>query len=119
MTSISTVTIAAMVHSANKAWCELNGDFSQPSWDNAPDWQKSSAMNGVTFHQMHPEAGDSASHDSWMEEKIANGWVYGEDKDPDATPPTHPCIVAFDLLPLVQRKKDAIFRAIVHALLKD
>jgi hypothetical protein len=47
--------------------------------------------------------------------KSAAGWVYGEEKNPNATPPTHPCIVPFDHLPKVQQVKDALFRAVVHA----
>ena len=105
--------IARVCHEANRAWCEANGDFSQPNWEAAPDWQKESAMNGVAFHRANPDAGDSASHDNWMAEKVAAGWVYGEVKDPDAK--THPCIVPFGELPRHQQIKDAIFRAIVHA----
>ena len=93
-----------------------NGDMSQPSWDDAPDWQKASARNGVAFHCGNPDAGDSASHDNWMAEKIAAGWVYGTEKNPDTIPPTHPCIVPFSELPQEQQIKDAIFRAVVHAI---
>jgi hypothetical protein len=50
-----------------------------------------------------------------MAQKVRDGWVYGELKDPDATPPTHHCMVPFDELPKVQQIKDALFRAIVHA----
>jgi hypothetical protein len=109
------VQIARVAHEANRAWCKFNGDDSQQSWDDAPDWQRSSAINGVAFHRANPDAGDSASHDSWMAEKIATGWVYGEVKDPDALPPTHPCIVAFEDLPPAQQFKDALFRTICHA----
>lgn len=49
-----------------------------------------------------------------MAQKANDGWVYGPVKDPEAK--THPCMVPFDELPYVQRKKDAIFRAMVHAL---
>lgn len=107
--------IARVAHEANRAWCEANGDMSQPTWADAPDWQRESAINGVGFHMKNPDAGDSASHDNWMAEKIAAGWVYGEEKNPDSTPPTHHCIVPFDQLPKVQQVKDALFRAIVHA----
>ena len=109
-----TFTVAKMCHAANKAWCELHGDMSQHDWDDAPDWQKDSAVLGVEFHRANPDAGDSASHESWMAQKISDGWVYGDVKDPDAK--THPCIVPFGELPHQQQKKDAIFRAMVHAL---
>lgn len=108
--------IAEMAHRVNKQWCELNGDMTQPDWCDAPDWQIESAIMGVQFHMDNPDAGDSASHDSWMAQKVSDGWVYGVEKRPDATPPTHHCIVPFDQLPLVQQKKDALFRAVIHAL---
>lgn len=106
--------IASVVHEANRAWCETAGDFSQPEWQRAPDWQVESAMNGVRFHLANPSADDSASHDSWMAEKLADGWQYGAVKDPEAK--THPCIVPFDALPKHQQLKDRLFRTIVHAL---
>jgi hypothetical protein len=117
MTKSKTDMAAIMAHEANRVWCILNGDDSQPEWDDAPAWQMCSAIQGVKFHIANPDAGDSASHDSWMKQKIADGWVYGDVKRPDATPPTHPCIVPFGDLPSEQQTKDALFRSIVHAVL--
>ena len=116
MTEHLTIAIARVAHEANRAWCEANGDMSQSSWNYASGWQKESAIKGVLFHLENPDAGSRASHDNWMAEKIAAGWVYGSEKSPHANPPTHPCIVPFDQLPKVQQIKDAIFRAIVHAV---
>lgn len=110
---------ARICHEANRAFCEYIGDKSQPPWAEAPPWQRQSAINGVSFHILHPEAGDSASHDNWMAEKLAAGWVYGRVKDPDASPPTHPCLVPFEELPAEQQFKDRLFRTIVHAALQE
>jgi hypothetical protein len=107
--------VARVCHEANKAWCEANGDNSQPAWSDAPDWQRSSAINGVRFHIGNPDAPASASHDSWMAEKVATGWVYGDVKDPEAK--THPCMVPFEELSAVQQAKDRLFKATVHALI--
>lgn len=107
--------IAMICHEVNRAYCESLGDMSQPSWDQAPAWQKSSAMNGVLLHINHSDAGPDASHVSWMNEKIASGWVYGDKKDPEKK--THPCLVPFASLPREQQAKDFIFRAVVHACL--
>lgn len=107
---------AVVCHEANRAWCMMHGDHSQAAWSAAPQWQRDSAIAGVRFHLANPDAGDSASHDAWMADKLVAGWVYGETKDPDATPPTHPCIVPFDRLPRMQQTKDSIFRALVHAI---
>ena len=107
-------TAAQLAHEVNRVWCAMTGDLSQPSWQDAPDWQKQSALNGVQFHLDNPEAGDSSSHVSWMSEKLADGWVYGEVKDPEKK--THPCMVPFTRLPMEQQIKDALFRSIVHAI---
>lgn len=109
--------IAKIAHQVNKAWCEYNGDDSQPNWEDAPEWQKQSAINGVIFHSANPQAGNDASHNSWMEQKLADGWVYGKVKDPQASPPTHPCIVPFEELPRDQQFKDTLFRTIARAAL--
>jgi hypothetical protein len=106
--------IAAVCHEANAEYCRQLGDFSQPSWNDAPEWQRESAMNGVNYHLENPEAGDDASHQNWMREKVADGWVYGPEKNPDRK--EHPCIVPFDQLPREQQLKDRLFRSIVHAL---
>jgi hypothetical protein len=51
-----------------------------------------------------------------MDQKIADGWIYGKVKNQNLVRPTHPCIVPFDQLPREQQAKDYIFRAVVHAL---
>lgn len=106
--------IAETCHEMNRVWCILNGDNSQPSWADAPQWQKDSALLGVLFHLDNPDAGDAASHENWMKQKIEDGWVYGPVKDAEAK--QHPCIVPFEELHFIQQKKDALFRAVIHAL---
>lgn len=106
--------IAMVAHEANRAWCDAHEDYSQREWDEAPKWQQDSAINGVKFHLDNPDADDAASHNNWLAEKIAEGWVYGPVKDAEAR--VHPCMVPFESLPMMQQKKDALFRAIVHAL---
>lgn len=108
------IGIARVCHEYNRAFCSYLGDNSQTSWEAAPDWQRSSAINGVQFHIANPDAGDSASHDAWMAEKVANGWVYGPQKDEVAK--THHCIVAFEDLPPEQQLKDTMFRNTVHLM---
>lgn len=106
--------IAQVAHEVNKAYCEAIGDTSQPSWDGAPEWQKSSAVNGVKFHLDNPEASPSASHESWLKQKEEEGWSYGPIKDPEKK--EHPCYVPYDQLPTEQRAKDYLFRQIIHSL---
>lgn len=105
--------IARVCHEVNRAYCQSLGDMSQPSWEDAPQWQRDSAMLGVKLHTEN-NVGPEASHESWMAQKVAEGWVFGPKKDPEAK--THHCIVPFDMLPREQQAKDFIFRAVVHAL---
>jgi len=106
--------IARVAHQVNRAYCEALGDMSQLDWENAPAWQKSSAMNDVDFHRKNPNAGPSHSHEEWLKEKELNGWTYGPIKDEGKK--EHPCFVQYEDLPVEQKAKDYIFRAIVHAL---
>jgi hypothetical protein len=106
--------IARVTHELNRAFCHYLGDLSQLPWEEAPEWQRNSAIAGVLFHVDNPDAGDSASHDEWSRVKREDGWVYGEVKDPEAK--THPCLVAFEDLPPEQQMKDTLFRSTVHHL---
>ena len=106
--------IAQVAHELNRAYCAALGDDSQKPWADAPDWQKNSAITGVELHLANPNAGPEASHESWMSQKIEEGWVYGEEKDEEAK--SHPCLVPFAELPVEQQAKDFLFRATVHAV---
>ena len=99
-------------HEANRAYCLALGDTSQEGWDNAPDWQKSSALNGVrgAIAGNTPEQ----SHELWLAEKKATGWTYGPVKDPDKK--QHPCFVPYAELPAAQRAKDHVFVTVVRAV---
>ena len=103
------VKIAKLCHQVNKAYCEALGDTSQPEWDEAPEWQRQSAMDGVDFH-LNNETTPAESHENWLKQKEAEGWKYGEVKDPEKK--EHPCFVPFESLPEWQRAKDHIFKAI-------
>lgn len=106
--------VARVAHEVNRHYCMGIGDWSQNEWSEAPDWQKESAIAGVTMHFETPGLGPEASHVAWMEKKITEGWVWGTKKDPEKK--THPCICLYDDLPLLQRVKDSIFIGVVEAL---
>lgn len=105
--------IAKKVHHVNRMYCIALGDYSQVPWDEAPAEIQKSVINGVIYHLDNPDATPESSHENWMNEKIANGWVYGTEKDMDLK--THPCIMPYHELPEAQRAKDSIFKAIVDA----
>lgn len=109
--------IAKVCHEANRAYCQTIGDNSQPSWEDAPAWQKTSAENGVKFHFTKLDSGEipmpSESHDAWLKQKADEGWKYGPVKDIEKK--EHPCFVPYEQLPLEQKMKDYIFGSICHA----
>lgn len=114
MNNMTQYEIAKACHQVNRAYCQALGDNSHAEWEDAPEWQKKSAFLGVAFHLNNPHVGPEESHESWMKEKLDDGWRYGEKKDPERK--THPCLVPFASLPREHQWKDIIFRAVVHAL---
>ena len=106
---------AAVCHEANRMYTVALGEVpKQPIWADAPEWQVMSAINGVAAILEGRVLTPRQSHENWLAEKEAAGWVWGPVKDPAKK--QHPCCVPYDDLPVAQRRKDALFGAIVHAL---
>ena len=99
-------------HEVNRIYCVTLGDLSQPSWADAPTWQKQSAIKGVTG--AIAGASPAQSHESWLAEKEANGWKYGLVKDEQLK--EHPCFVPYADLPEDQQLKDFLYLTTVRAM---
>ena len=111
---IAIIDVARLCHETNRVYCQIIGDLSQLPWGEAPEWQRSSAIKGVEFHLANPLASASASHESWLEVKRAEGWKYGPVKNAETK--EHPCFVPFAALPVEQQAKDMLFKHIVDSL---
>lgn len=114
MTRERAILTAAMInHESNRIYCEAIGDFSQPFWAGAPDWQRDSAIHAVegVLAGNTPEQ----SHESWLDEKERTGWCYGPEKDVERK--THPCFMPYAELPPEQKVKDALCVGVVRAIL--
>ena len=107
--------IARLAHEVNRAYCLSLGDTSQPAWEDAPDWQRQSAIDGVRFRKDNLDATAESQHVAWLESKRADGWKYGPVKDAEAK--EHPCFLPYDQLPVEQRAKDYLFTAVVRTCL--
>lgn len=96
---------AEAAHEMNLLWCRLHGDDTQMHWNDAPEWQRESAIKGVRG----AIAGNTPkeSHESWLKDKIEGGWTYGEVKD--EAKKQHPCFVPYERLPPIQKAKDFVF----------
>lgn len=107
--------IASICHAANRAYALGTGEDPAkvyPEWLEAPEEIRESARVGVraALDGATPEA----LHESWMATKEADGWTFGAVRDNSAK--RHPCMVPYCDLPDEQRRKDALFQAIVKAL---
>jgi hypothetical protein len=107
--------IAHVCHDANRAYALATGEPVEQlhgPWTEAPEAIKESARVGVR-HALDG-AGPEQLHESWCATKLADGWVYGPERDNDAK--VHPCLVPYVELPVRQQTKDTLFAAIVDAL---
>ena len=97
--------IRAMQMIGNEAWIS-------PPWDDAAEWQRAAALDGVRAAKNHetPEQ----LHEAWCSFKRNDGWTYGLTKDPQRK--THPCLVAYGELSAEQKLKDSVVLAIVASL---
>lgn len=109
------VDVAKICHEANKSFYESLGDYSQESWEHAPENIKQSAITGVEFHLTGKHTPEE-SHNAWCEFKLDDGWKYGPEKDLDKK--EHPCLVPYSELPEEQQIKDYLFSGIVNSLKK-
>lgn len=106
---------ARAAHESNKSYCMALGDMSQVHWEDAPEWQRKSAMNGVIGIIKYMNTPEQ-SHESWLADKKRDGWTYGPIKDVELK--QHPCFVPFSALLPEQKVKDLLFHGVVHAMAK-
>ena len=107
---------AILTHEVNRAYCALIGDTSQVPWFSAPQWQKDSALDGVTKVAAGDVAEPGDSHEAWLAHKKADGWTWGEVKDPEKK--THPSMKPFVELDRNEQLKDHLFVATAQGALK-
>lgn len=107
--------IARTCHEVNRAYCQSIGDNSQPSWEDAPEWQKKSAIQGVKHYIGDPSTTPAEMHSNWCKYKVSEGWSYGRVKDPDAK--KHPCLVPYHELPEEQKIKDNLFISVIKSMI--
>jgi len=113
--SMNIEQIAKTCHEANRIYCEQIGDYSQPLWDDAPEWMKVSARKGVKYIMENPTLSAADLHESWLKHKQDEGWQYGETKNPAKK--LHPCMIPYKELTREQRFKDNLFLTIVKSFL--
>lgn len=106
--------IARTCHEANRAYCRSIGDTSHRPWDELSEEIRESVYAGVKHALDNPGLSGEQSHQKWLEQKYAAGWVYGSTKDD--VQKTHPCMQPYHMLPVSERRKDFLFLAVINAL---
>ena len=108
------VVVARACHEVNRSYCAISGDAHIKVWEEAPEWQKTSAVKGIfgVLKGNNPEQ----SHESWLAEKKLTGWKYGPVKNEETK--EHPCFVPYSELPEAQKVKDKLYVQTARALLE-
>jgi hypothetical protein len=104
--------VARVCHEANRAFCQTIGDASQLPWEEAPEWQKASAVASVQFTLGNLAFEIFVVHPFIVlcGRRRINGPVKDADKN------THPCLVPYEELPIEQQIKDHLFRSVAKSL---
>ena len=85
------------------------------NWEESSEELRDSIRIGIAAVVANPYQTPEQSHISWLKTKTANGWVYGETKNFEAK--THPCMVHYDHLQEIHRKKNEMFVVMVSNML--
>lgn len=107
--------IAQVCHEVNRAYCLVIGDDTKVPWKDTPEAKKALILKGVEFHLTAEKTPPEESHQAWMDQMMADGWVLGEEKDEEKK--TDPRLVPYDELPLEQKVKDHLFAAVVEVIM--
>ncbi len=69
---------AQAAHEVNRVYCLSLGDDSQPHWEQAPDWQKDSAREGVRYALI--DRMPARSHERWCQKNQVKAGATGRSK---------------------------------------
>jgi hypothetical protein len=106
--------VARVAHAANS---ELRRQLGEPAieWEEMDEARRAGVIAAAEAALQHRWIGPYESHSNWVLSLAEQGWSYGPVHDPVAK--LHPNMVPYDQLTPEQRQKDALFLAVVRALL--
>lgn len=109
---------AQLCHEINRAYqISLGDETGFPWFDSTVEMQESAKAGVRAFVESEFTLTPEQQHNRWMAGKLAAGWRYGPVKD--AAERTHPCLVAYEELPMEDRAKDLMFQAAVRTVWLD
>jgi len=104
--------IAQVAHAAIRAHQVAHGQKPHPEWGDAEEWMRESSRDAVRAALEDPTPG--AQHNRWMEERKAQGWTYGPERDDQKK--HNPNMIDYEELSLFEKQKDLIIIALAQAL---
>lgn len=114
LTDTQVRTIAQVAHEANRAYCAtLPTDVPPKPWDDLTGEEQASLLGAVSRTITEKPGSPAANHERWRATRVGEGWRQGP---LDREKKVHPNLVPYAQLPVAQRRKDALFLAIVQAL---
>jgi hypothetical protein len=106
--------LAKVSYEATRAWTEVSGAPPKKPWEETEDWRRKAAVQSVRA----AIAGDTAEHvhEAWRQQRISEGWQYGEQKSEAAK--TNPSLLPYAELGDTQKRAADLFSAAVHTAYK-
>jgi hypothetical protein len=105
--------IAKVVHNIQVVFCASIGE-TIPAWEDALEIMQTATKIGVRDLINNPNATGGFSHEQWMKNKLAEGYVWGVVRD--HVKKTHPSLIPFEQLPHNEQVKDHLFVETVRSL---
>ena len=99
--------IAQECHAKNNELMMMNGEEQRGSWGTLDRHTKFITLKSVIKALENPNLTAKEMHDEWMNNKIEDGWKFGDVKDAELK--THPLIIDFELMNDVDKMKDQNF----------
>lgn len=94
-------------HEVIRTYSRTHNEYTALPWKQVDLNDKLSLLKDVIEVMNNPEKTPREAHETWMNNKLADGWVFGREKSVKGK--THPCLVPYDELPEYQRFKDDLF----------
>ena len=108
--------LAQVAHETNNAYRTVMLGLPAKCWDELTPEEKTGITYAAEKAVLDPKLKPKDAHESWLQMKLAQGWVYGTAENRDAK--QHPCMVEWDLLPDDRKVQDALFIVVCRTTAK-
>lgn len=110
--------LAEIAHEIVRALKIANGEPDPGAFADAEAWAQESTLDRVQAIRNGASVDPREEHDRWAAEKASKGYIYGpvRNDDPKKGPLTHPLLVRYEDLGLINRLKDSVPNMVIANL---